>query len=68
MPIGTGKIEVRDREDVKEIERLRGVLHHIGAMVFINRDGNIRFKPDYSPEDMLNAVNAVLGDTVIQDL
>lgn len=39
---------------------LRATLHHIGAMVYMDRHGNIKFKPDYGPEDMLNAVNAAL--------
>lgn len=52
-------IDLLEQEESQR-ERLRATLHTIGAMVYMNRDGNIRFKPDYSPEDVLDASNAAL--------
>ena len=43
-------------------DRLRWALDRIGAMVFMDRDGAVKFKPDHGPEDMLNAVNAALEE------
>lgn len=49
-------------EQNAKIERLRAALHDIGAMVYVDRDGAIRFKGSFCPEDMLNTVNAALKD------
>ena len=43
-------------------KRLRETLDSIGAMVYMDRHGNIKFKPDFGPEDMLNEVNAALKE------